>query len=90
MNNMEQMPFRRTEKVPPSMVELEAVQRAVEVARKEKEVKLESEKKEHAVAERIRKLWQAEEASKSEPHVITEKDMQEAEEAVGKKFEKLN
>ena len=80
------MPFRKEGKTSPSRVELEAVRRAVEVAKKEKEVKLESEKKEHAETERLRLLHQAEQ----KPHVITPEDVEEAEELVGKKFEKLN
>ena len=87
---MEQLnPFRKVEKSP-SWAEMEATRKAAEKAFKEKEARLSKERQEHEEAERVRRLWQKEEAEKAGPHVITEKEVKEAEEAVGKKFEKLN
>ena len=74
----------------PSWAEMESAKKAAEKALKEKTEWRVKEKAEHKEAERLRRLWQKAEAEKAGPHVITEKDIAEAEKKVGKKFEKLH
>ena len=83
---MEQLnSFRKLEKAP-SPVEMEAARKAAEKALKEKEKRLAKEQEEHRETERMRHLHQAEQP----PYVITKEDIGDAEEKIGKEFEKLN
>ena len=79
MNPFEQKMYKKggpsSEQLPSlSASELKARREALE----EREVNRKKEAVERAEAERVRRLWHAEEAKKAGPHVITEKETEEA------------
>jgi hypothetical protein len=91
MDKMFGSQFGKFERIPSATpAEIEAARKAAEAAIKEKQEQLAKEAAEHEESERVRRLWQKEEAEKAGPHVITEEDKKAAEEKVGIKFEKLN
>lgn len=82
--------FKKVYNIEVTPEELMAAKKAAEVAAREKEEKMAKEAEENAKFARAREKMKAYLEEKAPVHVITDKDIEEAEKFTGQKFEEKN